>query len=149
MAAESRAIANSFSHQFCVPASDIDDLGHAGNVAWVRWVGDVAAAHSKSVGLDLAAYRSLGVLWVVRRHDIEYLRSALLGETIRATTWIDSVRGASSVRRTEFHRGEELLARATTTWVLVRTDSGRPTRVPTFLMQRFSVPIPGAPEPRA
>ncbi len=142
VAAEQRANANSFSHHFCVPSSDIDDLGHAGNVAWIRWVNDIATAHSASVGLDLAAYRKLGLLWVVRRHDIEYLRSAKEGERVTATTWIESVRGASSVRRTDFTRDAELLARASTTWVLIRIDTGRPTRVPASLIERYGAPKP-------
>ena len=37
--------AKAFTQHFLVPASDIDELGHAGNVSWVRWVGEVAAAH--------------------------------------------------------------------------------------------------------
>ncbi len=44
--------ANAYSHRFCVPKSDIDDLGHAGNVSWVRWVNDAATEHSRSIGLD-------------------------------------------------------------------------------------------------
>ncbi len=114
-------------------------------MAWVRWVNDVATAHSASVGLDLAAYRKLGLLWVIRRHDIEYLRSAKETERITATTWIESVRGASSVRRTNFTRDNELLARASTTWVLIRIASGRPTRVPASLVERFAAQKAGRP----
>lgn len=131
--------ANAFSHRFSVPASDIDDLGHASNVSWVRWVQDAATAHSRSVGLGLDEYRALGVLWVVRRHDIEYLAAAFADQALVATTWIDSMKGATSLRRTTFRRAEDgaELCHAATTWVLCSIPSGRPTRVPRELLERY------------
>jgi acyl-CoA thioester hydrolase len=131
--------ANAFTHRFVVPDSDIDELGHAGNVSWLRWVNDAATAHSAAVGLDLAAYRARGLLWVVRRHELEYLGPAFAGQTIEAKTWIASVRGATSIRRTSFHRPADgaALAQAATTWVLLSLPSGRPTRVPPDLGPRY------------
>ena len=131
--------ANAFSHRFVVPESDIDELGHAGNVSWVRWVNEVATAHSADVGLDLPAYREIGLLWVVRRHDIEYLAPAFAGQEVEASTWIESVRGATACRRTLFRRTSDgvALARAATTWVLLSMPSGRPTRVTAELQTRY------------
>ncbi len=128
-----------FAHCFRVPAADIDDLGHAGNVAWVRWVSEAATAHSVAVGLDLPAYRAMGMLWIVRRHEIEYLLPALEGEEIEALTWVESLRGATSVRRTLFRRraGGARLARASTTWVLVDLATGAPRRIPGELLARY------------
>lgn len=138
---EIAAPANAFTHRFRVAESDIDELGHAGNVTWVRWVNDAATAHSRSVGLGLAEYKKRGLLWVVRRHEIDYLGQAFAGETIEATTWVESVRGATSLRRTLFHHASDqrLLARCATTWVLIKIDGGRPTRVPQELMERYGV----------
>jgi acyl-CoA thioester hydrolase len=129
--------ANAFSHRFSVPASDIDELGHASNVSWVRWVQDAATAHSLGVGLDFEQYVKLGVVWVVRRHDIEYLGAAFQGDDIEALTWVDSLRGATSLRRTLFRRGEAVVARAATTWVLLDLDTRRPKRVPAELLARY------------
>ena len=129
--------ANAFSHRFVVPAGDIDDLGHASNVSWVRWVQDAATAHSLSIGLGLDAYRSLGVVWVVRRHEIEYLGAAFADQEIEAVTWVASLKGATSLRRTIFRRDGAELARAATTWVLLSIGTGRPTRVPAELLSRY------------
>ncbi len=131
--------ANAFSHRFDVPQSDIDELGHAGNVSWGRWINEAASAHSQSIGLDLAAYRRLGVIWVVRRHDVTYLAPAFAGERLDALTWVDSARAAASLRRTCFYRVSDgvLLARAETTWALLDLKSGKPTRIPADLMNRY------------
>jgi acyl-CoA thioester hydrolase len=132
--------ANAYSHRFCVPLSDIDDLGHAGNVSWVRWVNDAATEHSGSIGLDLAAYKELGLLWVVRKHEIEYLGSAYADEELEAVTWVESIKGATSLRRTQIRRTADgaLLCRAATTWVLINIATGRPTRIPPELLARYT-----------
>jgi acyl-CoA thioester hydrolase len=129
--------ANAFTHRLVVAPEHIDMLGHAGNVSWVQWVNEAAAAHSADVGLDLEAYRKLGCIWVVRRHDIEYLAQAFEGEALTATTWIETLRGATSIRRTVFKRESALLARAATTWVLLALPSGKPTRIPAELLARY------------
>lgn len=131
--------ANAFSHRFSVRAEDIDELGHAGNVSWVRWVGELAAAHSRSVGLGLERYRELGVLWVVRRHELDYLGQAFEGESLVGLTWVESMRGATSLRRTLLRRERDgaLLGRAATTWVLIELATGKPRRVPAELMARY------------
>lgn len=131
--------ADAFVHRFVVQPEHIDELGHAGNVTWVRWVNDAAIAHSASVGLTAATYRELGVVWVVRKHEIEYLWQALVGETLEAHTWVASLRGATSLRRTVFRRAEDarVLVRAATTWALIDIATTRPRRIPKELLQSY------------
>src|SRR5688500_11627640 len=121
---------SAYCHSFRVEPADIDELGHANNVVWVRWINEAAIAHSMQVGLGVEACRALGALWVVRRHDLEYLLPAFAGETLQALTWPETLRGATSVRRTLFQRDGKVLARAETTWVLIELSTGRPRRVP-------------------
>lgn len=126
-------------HRIEVAADDIDALGHAGNVRWVDWVNGVAEAHSRAVGLGPDRYRALGFAWVVRRHEIDYLREAHEGDTLEVLTWVESFRGATCVRHTYFRRTESdvTLARAATTWALLSTTTGRPTRIPEELMTTY------------
>ena len=121
---------HAFQHAFVVEASDIDQLGHANNVAYVRWVQDVAAAHWHALypaGPDMPPQ-----VWVVQEHQIRYMRSAYAGDELRALTWVADVKGASSKRRTRIERvaDEQLLCAAETQWVLLDAGSGRPVRVP-------------------
>lgn len=130
---------SAFSWDLTVVPSDIDELGHANNLVWLRWVNEVAIRHSVAVGLGPDTYLARRVVWVVRRHDIEYLVSALEGELLIATTWVATLRGATSLRRTVFHRKDDgqLLARAQTTWALIDALTGRPKRVPEEMMARY------------
>lgn len=121
----------------------IDMLGHASNIAYLRWVQDVAVAHSAAVGLDMEGYSQLGAVFVVRRHEIDYLRPVVRGEKLELRTWIDSASAAKCKRATEIIRTgapEIVVARAMTTWGFIELTSGRPTRIPDSVRVAFSQP---------
>ena len=125
------APSSAFSHRFTVTAADIDALGHANNTAYVRWIQDVAVAHSTAMGLALADYQSLGAVFVIRRHEIDYLRPAMEGDLLEVKTWVGEVRSASCERMTEILRASDgvMLVKAVTVWAFIDTQSGRPTRI--------------------
>lgn len=131
------APAHAFQHTFIVDASDIDQLGHANNVAYVRWVQDIAAAHWHSFYPPTAEQPPQ--VWVVQEHQIRYLRSAYANEELRASTWVADVKGASSKRLTRIERvaDGQLLCAAETQWVLLDAGSGRPVRVPGEMIERL------------
>lgn len=130
--------------RFAIPihpaADDIDELGHVSNLVYLRWVMDVAMAHSRSVGWDWARYRALGAAFMVRRHEIDYVAQVTLGDALRAETWVDSWRPASCIRKTELVRDGKIVARAATTWALIGLSSGRPQRIPDELAALFAAP---------
>lgn len=137
-----------FRMPFSVPEADIDVLGHASNIAYVRWVQEVAVAHSNAVGLTWEAYQELGAVFVVRRHEIDYLRPVLRGEALELRTWIDSAMAAKCKRATTIVKpnatgddgGEIVVARAMTSWGFVELPSGRPTRIPDSVRIAFGYP---------
>jgi acyl-CoA thioester hydrolase len=128
---------SAYAHRFRVAEADIDEQGHANNVVWVRWLNEAAIAHSEAIGCGRERMRELGAVWLVRRHDIEYLEPALLGEELVSWTWPATMRGATSLRRTVIVRGEQLLARAETTWVLIDALRKRPRRVTPELLAAY------------
>lgn len=129
----------SFSATWIAEAADVDELGHVSNIAYVRWVQDVAMQHSAAVGLDLAAYQRLGGVFVVRRHEIDYLVPALAGDSITLFTHVESWRGAASERKTRIVRDRDgvELARACTRWAYVSLTSGRPVRIRIEIQRAF------------
>jgi len=126
-----------FQHEFRVDQADIDEFGHANNVVWVRWVNEAAMAHSRAVGLDPETLIAMRAMWIIRKHEIEYLLPAFAGEQLICATWPAAVRGATSVRRNVFLRDGRVLARAETTWALLHTETGRPRRVPLEMMHAY------------
>ena len=123
-----------------VVPEDIDELGHVNNVRWLRFVGELAAAHVALHGSDLAALREMGALWVVRRHELDYHRPALPGEEIVEETWVEKMSGAKSERHSRFTRKSDgaLLLSAVSIWAYVDAKTLRPTRIPAALRARYA-----------
>lgn len=121
----------SFVQEIIVAREEIDDLGHVSNIEYVRWIQEIAKAHSRAVGWTRERYDERKCVWVVRRHEVEYVWPSYEGERIRLETWVENWRGVSSGRRTLITRaadGREIV-RANTLWVLINTVSGKPIRI--------------------
>jgi acyl-CoA thioester hydrolase len=123
-----------------VGEQDIDLLGHASNIAFVRWIQDAALAHSAAVGFDFDAYRRIGAIFVIVRHEVDYLRPALRGDLVEARTWISSVMAAKCHRATDLLRKSDgrLLAKALTTWGFIELATRRPRRIDKELLVAFA-----------
>ncbi len=118
-----------FTVNQAVEEQHIDVLGHVGNLVFLGWLLAAAEAHSAAVGLTWERYRELGGVFVVRRHEVDYLGSAYLGDQLVVRTWIASTARVSSVRNYEVLRDTRCLVRATTTWAFIDLSTGRPCRI--------------------
>lgn len=125
----------------------IDVLGHVGNLVFLDWLLAAAQAHSASVGLTWDRYRELGGAWVVRRHEIDYLGSAYLGDQLVVRTWIAQTARASSIRNYEVLRETRCLIRATTTWAFINLATGRPCRIFEPVLAAFGLVSNDSPTP--
>ncbi|MGD8862786.1 MAG: thioesterase family protein [Myxococcales bacterium] len=130
-----------FRLELDVADDDLDELGHVNNAVYVRWLQDVAWAHSRAVGFGLPEYTALGGVFVVRRHEIEYLLPAGKGDRVQLITHVAWWKGATCERHTQVRRASDgaLLARARTLWAYVSLDGGRPRRIPKPVLEAFSV----------
>lgn len=121
-----------------VTEGDIDELQHVSNIAYVRWLQDVALSHSSSVGLDFEAYKRIGGVFVIRRQEIDYLRPVVRGARLEVRTWIESAMAAKCIRATEMidEQGVTVL-RAKTTWGYIDLATARPARMPQEIRDAF------------
>ena len=129
-----------FLHEFMVPEAVIDVNGHANNVAYVRWMINVAVKHFRTL-VSEEQMHELGGSWVVRSHHIEYLRPALPDDLIEASTWIVNFSRVRSLRRYQFVRlsDEVVLAKGETDWVFINSANGRPRSIPEEIKAAFTV----------
>lgn len=114
----------------------IDELGHVNNAVWVQWIQDVAVAHWHAVA---RAEHHDAYIWVIVRHEIDYLRPALAGDTVTGTTWVgEAPKGARFDRLMEFTGADgKVRVRARTTWAILDRATGRPLRVPADVIAPF------------
>jgi acyl-CoA thioester hydrolase len=117
-----------YEHPLRVAPEDIDRNGHVNNVVYLRYAQDAAVAHWLSVASDA---QQASAVWVARRHEIDYLRPALLADALIARTWVGEASGATFERFVEIVRSVdgESLAKVRTVWVLLDPATLRPRRV--------------------
>ena len=125
-----------FEHRITAKAEHIDELGHVNNAVWVQWIQEVALAHWYSVA---DPGHQDDYIWVVVRHEIDYLRAVTEGETVTGRTWVgEAAKGARFDREMEFVGDDEKVrVRARTTWAIIDKKAGRPIRVPPEVMAPF------------
>lgn len=133
-----------YTFELTVGPEHIDQLGHVNNIEYVRWVQDAAMQHSLHVGYTWDRYRELGAAFVIRRHELDYLRSACEGDVLEVSTWIESYTRLSATRRTELRNAKgELVLSATTLWVWVTLGAMRPARIPDSVRAVFGGTLTG------
>ena len=135
-----RTVKPRFHYPHTGVAEDIDDLGHAGNYHYVRWLQHAAIAHSTANGWPPERYDELGAGWVVRTHHISYLKPAFEGDDLTITTWVAHMQSATSLRRYEIrNEAGVVLATAATDWAFVNYARQRPVRIPAEVASCFIV----------
>ena len=139
-----QAVSPQFRLDLVASPDEVEEISFVSDLAYLRWVVRAARAHSDAIGYDYAAYQELGAVLVVRRHEIDYLHPTAAGDRIVLTTWVESWRTASLVRRTSIVRLDDgvEVARALTVWALVDLATGRARKVPDALRSAFRAPPP-------
>lgn len=115
-----------FTLKIKVSVDDIDTLDHVNNLVYVKWMDDIATTHWNFLTKDnpLPQY-----VWVVMRHEIDYLKQAGLGDEIIVKTWVGETRGITSIRFMEFYKDSILLVKAKTTWAMLDAKNFKPVRI--------------------
>jgi acyl-CoA thioester hydrolase len=127
-----------YTYEFTIPESALDENGHVNNVQYVQWMQDAAVRHYESLG-GVPPTQDLGATWVVRSHNIEYLRPAFAGDRIEVRTWVVDIRRVRSLRRYRFTRlsDSKVLVKGETDWVFVDAKTGAPVAVPEVIIRIF------------
>ena len=138
MSSGEAAIPETFEMHLAVQSGDIDILGHVNNIVYLRWVQDIAIAHWRA----RAPQEDQNALyWVVTRHEIDYKRSAMPGESILARTWIGKASRFAFERHTEILRAADgkLLVKALTLWCPMSRTTNKPVDVRPEVRALFAV----------
>ena len=116
----------SYQDTFKVKKNAIDGLNHVNNVVYLQWVNDISEKH-----WNLLAGKEIKekYLWVVLRHELDYMNQAFLDDEITVLTWVGESSGVKSIRHVEIYKGDVILLKARSTWCLLEMKSLRPTRI--------------------
>ncbi|MBL3657875.1 acyl-CoA thioesterase [Fulvivirga sediminis] len=116
-----------YTHHIRVKEEHIDHMGHVNNVVYVQYVQDTAEAHWKNVANEEMIK---GTLWIVIRHEIDYLSPAFAGDVLNATTWVEEAEGLKLPRFVSIknQEGKDII-KARTLWCALDSKSHRPKRI--------------------
>lgn len=128
-----------FTTQLRVRYHEMDALGHVNNAVYQHYLEQAAVEHSEHLGFNQERYQEFGGVFVMRKIEIDYLRSAVAGDTLEVTTWLQQMRGPRAIRRYEIRKQgeEELLVSAEALWVWVDSVAMRPRAIPRQLLEAF------------
>lgn len=125
-----------FEYRIKVMQEHIDELEHVNNVVYVQFMQDVADKHWHSIDLNDLEKE---VVWVVRRHEIDYLHPAVLGDELLIRTWTGEHGTVTWDRHYEIIRpaDQKKIIMAKSVWVLLDKNTGRPRRIEEPILRRF------------
>jgi acyl-CoA thioester hydrolase len=133
-----------FTERHVVLADEIDEYDHVNNTVYLQWMDRIAWAHSAALGLSLQHCLELRRGMAVRHTRVDYLKAALVGETVLIATWIVACDGRlRCTRRFDMLRGAdgERVLEAEIDFFCMNLDSGRPARFPGAFTERY-LPLP-------
>lgn len=124
----------SLQHSFKVKLHHIDALNHVNNTIYLQWVQEVAYMH-----WDVLATKEIkdNSVWMVLRHEIDYLGQAYVNDTITIYTWIDQTEGVKSTRMVHIYCEDKILTKSKTTFCLLDKETLKPKRVGEDILNLF------------
>ncbi len=133
------APSNSYRSTRRVNYYEMDEYQHVNNAVYLNYLEQATIDAAASAGFDAPRLLDLGGLFVVRQHDIEYLRPAKYGDTLDIATWIGEVTRSSALRHYTMHiRGGELSLRAQTRWGWIDLASREAAPIPVLLQDALA-----------
>jgi len=115
-----------FELEIVVNLEDIDVLNHVNNVVYVKWMDKVAFEHWAFLTRNNPLPQ---FIWVVLRHEIDYIKQAVLGDKITVKTWVGETKGFKSERYMEFYKNNDVLVKAKTIWGMLDAETYKPSRI--------------------
>lgn len=132
-----------FKYPYTVTHHDIDALNHVNNEVYLKWIINAASAHSNHLGWNFQRYLERQQVFVVRRHELDYLAPAYLGEELMIETWIESIEQFKALRFYKITRpkDERFILKAQTLWVYIDLKTGRPVDIPPDVRADFTTAL--------
>ena len=125
--------------------SEIDSEGKLTIPALMNYFQDCTNFQSESLGVGFKTLMEHDLAWILSSWQICVNKMPELAEDIKTQTWPTDFKGFFGTRNFCLRSGDdEVLAYANSIWVLIDIKTGKPTRVPDFVADRYQnePPIP-------
>jgi len=108
---------------------ELDPYNHVNHAVYSSYLEHARVAALSAIDHDMEELKRAGYQIVVVRSDVRFKASATAGDDLVITTWLQEIKGASTVWRQEIDRGNERVLDAEITAACISAQ-GKPIRVP-------------------
>jgi acyl-CoA thioester hydrolase len=126
-----------FSTIIKVEPQHLDDVQHVNNVIYVQWMQDIASMHWDAFASDKLKDE---VLWMIKRHEVDYYNQAFLHDELQMTTWTGVYTNVTWKRHYEIIRpaDNKKIIIAASVWIPLDRKTQRPRRIDDELINMFA-----------
>ncbi|HEY9732994.1 MAG TPA: thioesterase family protein [Drouetiella sp.] len=115
---------------------DIDSAGHVSNIVYFRWLEDLRLQLFEE-NFSFQEFVDAGYTPVISASSIEYKRAIKLFDQPVGYMYLTEIRAASIKFYGEIYVDDQLTTRATHTGVFVDSETMKPRRTPTVVIEKF------------
>ncbi len=114
----------------------LDEVNHVNNVIYVQWMQDIAQQHWNTFASKQLKEE---VLWMIKRHEIDYYNQAFLDDELLMHTWTGEYTNVTWKRHYEIIRiaDNKKIISAASIWIPLDRKTQRPRRIDDTLIMMF------------
>jgi medium-chain acyl-[acyl-carrier-protein] hydrolase len=131
-----------FEKKYRIPVYDSDFMGRLSVASFFNYIQDIASEHAELLHFGRDDLQKSNHFWILARLRAEIRSFPKWGETVILRTWPRGTEGLFALRDIEVRlENGDIIAGATTSWVIVDALSRRPQR-PDVLLKRMNLEYP-------
>lgn len=127
-----------FEQHYKVGNRDIGNNNKATNKAMLKYLENIACRHSDEVGYGINTIEETKVVWILLDWKFKVIERPKYGQTIKVKTWSRKMEKYYAYRDFEIcDEKENIIAIATTKWVLLGADTRKIQRITEDLVNKY------------
>lgn len=127
-----------FEKYYTVGNRDIGTNNKATNKAILKYLENIACKHSDEVGYGINTIEQTGIVWILLDWKFKVIERPIYGQTIKVRTWSRKMEKCYAYRDFEvYDEKENILAIATTKWVLLNAETRKIQRIQEELVSKY------------
>jgi YbgC/YbaW family acyl-CoA thioester hydrolase len=125
------------THRVAYHECDVNQIVR--DACYLRYMQEAAFEASAAAGFWDDRYQAMRRIWLIHETAVDYVMPLRYGDQVRIRTWVADFRRVRSRRAYELRRVADgaLAAQASTDWVFLDRDTGRPAVIPDEVIAAF------------
>ena len=125
-----------FSKTLTVQPNHLDAMQHVNNITYIQWLQEIASDHWYAFATPQMVQQ---VLWMVKRHEVDYHHQSFLHDELTIFTWTGEYTNVTWKRHYEIIRLQDnkKIITALSVWIPVDSITQKPKRIDAEMIKLF------------